>query len=127
MTCSNNNLVLTGRSDGTFLVTFFPQLLLTRISGPDGPLILAVGWWLRTDTPTHCFIYIDDCILQSKSKHAFINNCSSFTQMPMSKLKQRKSINQIQAFFIPFHLIIKNSIQMAQSVVSSLRILLLSR
>ena len=41
---------------------------VTRISGPDGPLILAVdlrntpkgGGYGRTDAPTHCFIYIDE-------------------------------------------------------------------
>ena len=40
---------------------------ITRISGPDGPLILAVdlrnppkgGGYGRTHGPTHCFIYID--------------------------------------------------------------------
>ena len=51
---------------GPFLI----QIYNTRISGPDGPLILAVdlrntpkwgggGGYGRTDGPTHCFIYID--------------------------------------------------------------------
>ena len=46
------------------------KYIYTRISGPDGPLILAVdlrntpkwgggGGYGRTDGPTHCFIYID--------------------------------------------------------------------
>ena len=41
------------------------KILDTRISGPDGPLILAVdlrnlpkgGGYGRTHGPTHCFIY----------------------------------------------------------------------
>ena len=44
------------------------KYIITRISGPDGPLILAVdlrntpkgGGYGRTHGPTHCFIYIDE-------------------------------------------------------------------
>ena len=50
-------------------LTGLSVIFCTRISGPDGPLILAVdlintpkgGGYGRTDAPTHCFIYIDDC------------------------------------------------------------------
>ena len=43
------------------------KILKTRISGPDGPLILAVdlrntpkgGGYGGSHAPTHCFIYID--------------------------------------------------------------------
>ena len=53
----------------TYVLCFF-VIFDTRISGPDGPLILAVdlrntpkwgggGGYGRTDGPTHCFIYID--------------------------------------------------------------------
>ena len=46
------------------------KILKTRISGPDGPLILAVdlrntpkgGGYGGTHAPTHCFIYIDENI-----------------------------------------------------------------
>ena len=63
----------------------------TRISGPDGPLILAVDlrntpkWGGvvtdgRTHGPTHCFIYIDDPIFRINYIYYLTKSCNQIEE-----------------------------------------------
>ena len=69
----------------------FTKLLLTRISGPDGPLILAFCW-LVTDGVTHRFIYID-----SQNSHLLLFQSNNFHQN-VAKLPVHKSMGFFQCW-----------------------------